>query len=145
MTIGHFLFAVAALVVGLLVGFVYGRRSLRARLDAVESKADKIAAKLLETAKRPRWLGNSAPQPGTAGFTIVAALNGVGCLGRSRADEPVFVLCARDKTASMLVRDWAKIVEAMSGGTTPTVIEARALADRMERWREANGGGKVPD
>lgn len=40
--------------------------------------------------------------------TIDAAAMGEGCLGRSQADEPVFVLVARDQIAASVVRDWAE-------------------------------------
>lgn len=87
---------------------------------------------------------DSRPGQGTAGWTIAAALNGVGCLGRSAYLEPVFVLCARDRAASMTVRDWADLAEKL-GAKPAKVREARELADRMEEWRTSHGGGKIPD
>lgn len=102
------------------------------------------AATAQRKAEKPEWMRSTQAQPGTAGFTIAAALNGVGCLGRSKADEPVFVLCARDKAASMAVRDWADLAEKLGAGQGKTA-DARALADRMEQWRLRHGGGKIPD
>lgn len=75
---------------------------------------------------------------------LAAANRGEGCLGRSQDDEPVFVLVARDKYASQMVRRWALTVETDHGESAKT-LEAYELADRMEAWREAHGGGKVPD
>ena len=84
------------------------------------------------------------PQPGTAAFTILSAMNGKGCLGRCKPDEPVFVLCARDKGAADTVAYWASFVSAM-GASVAKVQGARALAGAMLSWREAHGGGKLPD
>lgn len=72
------------------------------------------------------------------------AARGEGCLGRSQDDEPVFVLVARDRYAAQTVREWADTVAFMHG-PSPKTDEARQLADRMDAWREAHGGGKVPD
>lgn len=77
--------------------------------------------------------------------TIEAALQGDGCLGRSADDEPVFVLCARDRFAPGLVRKWADRVEAVANehgeGTERTrqkIASARELADEMEAWQAAH-------
>lgn len=122
--------------------FVAERR--HAFREAEEAKQRKRILEANSRRQKPEWLRSSQAQPGTAGFTIAAALNGVGCLGRSQADEPVFVLCARDKAASMTVRDWASLAEKL-GAKPEKTVEARAMADRMEEWRERHGGGKVPD
>lgn len=114
---------------------------------AHERRAAVASAKraLWQTSKqKPEWIRSTQSQPGTAGFTIAAALNGVGCLGRSRSDEPVFVLCARDRAASMAVRDWAALASKL-GANPAKVSEADAIADRMEAWRLKHGGGKIPD
>ncbi len=136
-----FTVALIALALGLYLGALWERRSKK----AVDESLARIAERReQERRQKPEWLKSTQPQPGTAGFTIAAALNGVGCLGRSRADEPVFVLCARDKAASMAVRDWALLAEKL-GAKPVKVADARHLADRMEEWREATGGGKIPD
>ncbi len=75
---------------------------------------------------------------------VAALAKGEGCLGRSQGDEPVFILCARDRYAANTVRTWAEKVAFMHGHTAKT-DEAFALADKMDAWREAHGGGKIPD
>lgn len=70
--------------------------------------------------------------------TLAAAAVGDGCLGRSRDDEPVFVLCARDPLAPALVREWAFCYERLNGAS-PKVDEALQLADQMRVWRETRG------
>lgn len=75
---------------------------------------------------------------------LAAVAKGEGCLGRSQDDEPVFVLVARDKFAASTVRKWAETVAHFRGHSAKT-DEAYALADRMDVWREAHGGGKNPD
>lgn len=81
--------------------------------------------------------------------TVIAELAvGNGCLGRSQADEPVFVLCARDRFAAQAVRRWADAVELAThpdSSGRQKAIEARAVARAMDAWRESHGGGKVPD
>lgn len=130
-----------ALALGFSLGALWERRSKK---DVDETLAQVAKRREEERRQKPEWLKSTQPQPGTAGFTIAAALNGVGCLGRSRADEPVFVLCARDKTASMVVRDWATMAAAM-GAAPEKVSDARDIADAMELWRNSHGGGKIPD
>ena len=75
---------------------------------------------------------------------LAAAARGEGCLGRSQDDEPVFIICARDRVSSKTVHYWA--IEAESIGAPPVKVE-RAIEDaqQMERWRETHGGGKIPD
>ena len=79
-----------------------------------------------------------------------AAARGEGCLGRSAADEPVFVLVARDRTASAAVRAWAASARAAALAAGEPLreekyAEALAVAGEMDAWRAANGGGKLPD
>jgi hypothetical protein len=82
-----------------------------------------------------------------------AAAKGEGCLGRSQDDEPVFVLVARDILAAKLVRLWAdqynELLLLQRGALTMPQAkkyrEALDLAARMDAWRTAHGGGKVPD
>lgn len=75
---------------------------------------------------------------------VAALALGLGCLGKSQDDEPVFILVARDKYAASTVRDWANRIIAIHGSTTKA-CEALEQADRMDAWRDAHGGGKVPD
>jgi len=75
---------------------------------------------------------------------LAATARGEGCLGRSKDDEPVFVLCARDITAASTVRTWAQTLVLCKDVPTAKIADAYALATQMEAWRAANGG-KVPD
>lgn len=75
---------------------------------------------------------------------VEAFMAGEGCLGKSQGDEPVFVLVARDRVASIVVRTWATLAGWL-GAPKAKTDEAMALADRMDAWRDAHGGGKVPD
>lgn len=138
MTVLIVVLVLVALVPTFFAGSLFGQILER------RAAAELIALKAQEKAQPMPFAALSRPEPGTAGWTIIAAMSGAGCLGRSKSDEPVFVLCARDKTAAMLVRDWAALLERL-GGPAAKVADARALADRMERWREAHGGGKLPD
>jgi hypothetical protein len=55
------------------------------------------------------------------------------CLNKSRSDEPLFVLCARDFCAPQTIRHWA----TMNDGIQPAkkIKNALGIADEMERWR----------
>lgn len=80
--------------------------------------------------------------------TIAGAARGEGCLGRSHNDEPVFVLCARDRFSSSVVRRWADLQAAATHPDSPgrrKADEAREVAQAMDDWRNTHGGGKVPD
>lgn len=88
--------------------------------------------------------------PMTKGETLEAAATGDGCLGRSRADEPVFVLTARDAHAPAAVRAWADAYEmgkfreaALDAHAKEKVQSARNLAHQMETWR-AQLHGELP-
>lgn len=59
------------------------------------------------------------------------------CLNNSADDEPLFVLCARDPDAPATVRDWAARA-GVRGAPDRKVVGARAVAEEMERWQEAN-------
>lgn len=69
-----------------------------------------------------------------------------GCFARAMDDEPMFVLLARDDSASTKVRQWAvQRLADISLGKRPAsdmaqANEAFATAERMEKWREANDG-----
>lgn len=68
-------------------------------------------------------------------------IEGDRCYDAAMPDEPMFVLLARDPTAPELVRLWADTRQTdIQCGLRPVtdaqqVVEARALADRMEAWR----------
>jgi hypothetical protein len=74
-----------------------------------------------------------------------AAAKGEGCLGRSQDDEPIFILVARDRTSSKTVRQWVQNAKDAGCTNEAKLEEALALAFEMDKWREAHGGGKVPD
>ena len=58
------------------------------------------------------------------------------CLNKAAADEPVFVLRAKDALAAMTVRHWATMAEGQH--EEAKLEEARNLADQMDKWRKAN-------
>jgi hypothetical protein len=62
-----------------------------------------------------------------------------GCLSRIPDDEPIFVLRARDLSASILVMEWAR----MNAKTIPKskFDDAVATANAMDKWP----GRKNPD
>lgn len=73
--------------------------------------------------------------------TIDDAVAGKGCLGRSMASEPVFVLCGRDAVSGDVIRQWADLREArahrlglLDGDEKAKIAEARAHALQMDAW-----------
>lgn len=59
------------------------------------------------------------------------------CYANAEPDEPMFVLLARDRFASALVRSWATMRNA-SGENPEKVEEAFACAAAMDEWRRKN-------
>jgi hypothetical protein len=55
------------------------------------------------------------------------------CLQKAAEDEPIFVLRAQDMLAPAVVRQWANMAKD-HGCSQEKVMEAYALADRMEAW-----------
>ena len=55
------------------------------------------------------------------------------CYAAAEADEPMFVLLARDRHAPSIVRQWADRRE-FEGEDPKKVAEARKCADEMEAW-----------
>jgi len=111
-------------------------RASQAGIEAVHDAADALLA-----------VDQPPPVPTTphsAAATVAAALAGRGCLGRSAADEPVFVLCARDRLAAETVRAWIDYATAR-GVAVEKLADATVVAKEMEGWRERSGGGKLPD
>lgn len=80
----------------------------------------------------------------TKAAEIAGLADGTSCLGRCVDDEPVFVLRARDVQAASTIRTWAQAVEHR-GAPRAKVQQAYEMAQAFDRWREAHGGGKVPD
>lgn len=67
--------------------------------------------------------------------------NGVGCLGRSKDEEPIFILCGRDPIAADVVFAWATRYEQahLDAGTFNGVrrakyLEALEQAEKMRRY-----------
>ena len=79
------------------------------------------------------------------------------CLNKSRPDELVFVLCARDPLAASAVEFWANNAEQTGLHSEGKIAEARACARMMRVWRITNsdkvaesrgpygGFGQMPD
>lgn len=73
------------------------------------------------------------------------------CYANADADEPMFVLLARDESAPGLIRYWVRQRAVRKGHRWPTFMdpsdsrfdakarEALACADAMEHWRKGNG------
>lgn len=66
------------------------------------------------------------------------------CLNKAAADEPVFVLRAKDPIAPALIEDWAKHAEMMGIHEPAKIAEARALAQSMREWRTLRVGNNRP-
>lgn len=70
-----------------------------------------------------------------------AARRGQGCLGKSKDDEPVFILCGRDPLAGMTVRVWAEAYRErhrgdmfMTDAQKSKYQEALDHAKRLDEW-----------
>lgn len=59
------------------------------------------------------------------------------CYTNAEADEPMFILLARDKHAPQLVRGWAHL-RKLAGEESAKIAEAEACADAMQAWRAKN-------
>lgn len=58
----------------------------------------------------------------------------------------MFVLVARDRSAASTVRKWAETYNLVSHAVpADKLADAYRVADEMDAWREAHGGGKIPD
>jgi hypothetical protein len=66
-----------------------------------------------------------------------------GTLSKVKEDEPLFVLRARDELAPRVVRFWADVA-AIREVDPNKIMEARSVANLMEKWTEKNGS-KLPD
>ena len=69
---------------------------------------------------------------------------GEGTLGRTRPDEPIFILCGRDRCAPKTIRQWVENARNMGCQNEEKLADAMQLAVTMERW-QAENFGKVPD
>ena len=75
----------------------------------------------------------------------IADPGNLDCLAKAEADEPMFILLARDPVAPAILRAWAadRLELANTGkldDQTEHAHAARTIADAMELWREANPG-----
>ncbi len=66
-----------------------------------------------------------------------------GCFAKAAADEPVFVLRAKDVFAPAMIRLWATAARA-AGTPADKTNAALNTADQMEAWQKQHGS-KVPD
>lgn len=59
------------------------------------------------------------------------------CFNRAERDEMLFVLLARDESAPVAVRAWIqhRLLSGKNKETDAQIIEARAVADSMEKYR----------
>ena len=65
------------------------------------------------------------------------------CLNRSADDEPVFLLCGRDKFAPEIIDEWAFRASLRGSPIEKTTTAARD-AEAMRAWQEVHGS-KIPD
>ena len=67
--------------------------------------------------------------------------NPTSCLNRSAADEPLFVLCARDITAPQMIEEWMRhrVASGKNGIDDEQIKEAHAIAREMRAWRASKG------
>lgn len=63
------------------------------------------------------------------------------CLNKAAADEPVFVLRAKDVTAPKVISDWCtrRIAEGKNAHGDAQITDALAVAKAMTEWRAKNG------
>lgn len=63
------------------------------------------------------------------------------CLNRAAADEPVFVLRAKDLCAPAIISMWCalRVFAGKNERSDPQVLEALELAAAMEAWRACQG------
>jgi hypothetical protein len=57
------------------------------------------------------------------------------CFNKARAEEPVFVLRAKDPLFPEVVRTWANIAETYGCHEPEKIAEARKLADDADEYR----------
>lgn len=60
------------------------------------------------------------------------------CYDRAHPDEPIFTLRANDPLASAIVDAWAGLYALRVNHDPDKVDEARACAESMRRWYNAN-------
>lgn len=75
--------------------------------------------------------------------TMREAAEGRGCMGRSKADEPVVVLCARDACAVAAIQTWIDVARTL-GVNADKVAGMVDVLESFKSW-QAEHGTKVPD
>lgn len=85
----------------------------------------------------------------TKAETILEAIQGRGCLGKARHDEPVFVLRGQDALAPARIRSWVGEAKVRLAAKSTLTLEQRGavrlkldqaldVAEAMEAWQAAN-------
>jgi hypothetical protein len=74
----------------------------------------------------------------------IDAVNGKGCLGKAKDDEPVFILRAQDKIMPTALHVWIDQMTSLRGADHPKVVEAKQLLDKVRKW-QAENPTKYPD
>lgn len=62
------------------------------------------------------------------------------CLNKADADEPVFILRAKDPVAPMVVRLWASLSQQLQAHEKHKASGAYLVATEMEAWAEKQYG-----
>lgn len=58
------------------------------------------------------------------------------CYEKAEADEPLFVLLARDPDAPALIRQWVCYKQLRGDTSDEKLLEALNCADEMDRWHK---------
>jgi hypothetical protein len=83
----------------------------------------------------------------TKAKVLADAMCGLGCLGRARDDEPVFVLRGQDEFFVAIVRLWIELVENATprpSSVAEKVMDAVEIANAGVDWQR-RWGSKIPD
>jgi hypothetical protein len=69
----------------------------------------------------------------------------VSCWNKAEADEPVFILRAKDPIAPMVVRIWASLAAQMQAHERDKTFGAFMTATEMEEWARRQFGEPALD
>lgn len=69
----------------------------------------------------------------------------LSCLNKAVDDEPLFVLCGRDRCAPAAVEAWANNAEATGFHEAEKIAEAREAAGVMREWRASRYPPRVSE
>jgi hypothetical protein len=110
-------------------------------------KGDLVTALAIELQRADvGGLTNGATARETAALILAGMFRRAGtdpCFVKAAADEPIFVLRAKDRVAPGAIRDWAHRATG-TGAPDVKVREATDHAVLMERWQR-DRGCKTPD